>query len=309
MKSIKVVFWILIFMAVGRGQDAGTGIKNDITLHTSVENENVPLNREVVYHIDLQWPGDLSQYKISEIGEPQVTNLIMRGSGSSNRVSTDLNGNPVSVKRVTYYFKPLEMGMAYVEGIVIRYEDAVQLRQESLISGRIGIKIIEPLPEPGDHRLGTAAGLLLVSTVVICAAVYFFYRYRRRVREEAVRAAQQVQESVEVRYLRILKETIHFTSTNFKDSLADLSRLLTGYFSERYNFPAMNLSTENLLQVLRSKMSDDLFRRAADFYNRADMVKFAGEMISESEFHSLFDTVELILEKQKELRPTGKEEE
>jgi hypothetical protein len=31
------------------------------------------------------------------------------------------------------------------------------------------------------------------------------------------------------------------------------------------------------------------------------MVKFAGEAITESEFHRLFDTVELILEKQKEV--------
>jgi hypothetical protein len=275
-------------------------VKNDITLHTFVESETVPLNREVIYHVELQWSGDLSLYKISEISEPQVSNLIMRGSGSSNRVSVDGAGNPIAIKRVTYYFRPLEMGMAYVDGMTIRYEDTATQVQESLLSSRLGVKIIDPLPEPGrkgDRILIWGALTILVVAVPL---LFYYYRYYLRRQRERARSASQRTETIEERYRRVLKETIHFTSGNLKDNLIDLTRLVTAYFAERYNFPALNLSTENLLQVLREKLNEDVFTRMQDFYQRADMIKFAGEQLSETEFHRLYDIVELVLEQQKE---------
>ncbi len=299
-KLISSFITLIFFVWYAWAQNPATNVNNDITLHTFVETERVPLNREVVYHVQLQWSGDLSLYKISEISEPQVVNLIMRGSGSSNRVSMDEAGNPVSIKRVTYYFRPLEMGMAYVEGVTIKYEDTATQLQESLLSGRLGIKIIEPLPEPGQKGKAFLIWIGLASLVVMVSLLYFYYRAYIRKQSEAARVAIQKNETIEERYRRILKETIHFTSGNLKDNLIDLSRLITAYFSERYNFPAMNLSTENLLQVLREKLSDDSYSRIQDFYQRADMIKFAGDLLTESEFHRLFDIVELVLENQKE---------
>jgi hypothetical protein len=298
-KSVSIIALILI-VGNARAQNPGTTVNNNITLRTFVEAEQVPLNREVVYHVELQWSGDLSLYRISEISQPQVVNLIMRGSGSSNRVSTDQAGNPVSIKRITYYFRPLEMGMAYVEAVTIRYEDTAAQLQESLLSGRLGIKIVEPLAEPGEKGKTVLIWSALVVVAMLLALLYFYYRSYLQKQREAARLAVQKNETIEERYRRILKETIHFTSGNLKENLVDLSRLVTAYFSERYDFPAMNLSTENLLRVLHEKLSDDGYARMQDFYQRADMIKFAGDQLTETEFHRLFDIVELVLENQKE---------
>ena len=299
---INSVSIIALVLVVGNAwaQDPGTTVNNNITLRTFVEAEQVPLNREVVYHVELQWTGDLSLYRINEISEPQVVNLIMRGSGSSNRVSTDQAGNPVSIKRITYYFRPLEMGMAYIEAVTIRYEDTAAQLRESLLSGRLGIKIVEPLAEPGKKGKTVLFWAGLVVVAVLLSLLYFYYRTYLRKQREAARLAVQKNETIEERYRRVLKETIHFTSGNLKENLVDLSRLITAYFSERYDFPAMNLSTENLLRVLREKLSDDGYARMQDFYQRADMIKFAGDLLTETEFHRLFDIVELVLENQKE---------
>jgi hypothetical protein len=298
-KSISIM--ALIFsVGIARAQNPGTTAKNNITLRTFVESEQVPLNREVIYHVELQWPGDLSLYRINEISEPQVVNLIMRGSGSSNRVSVDQAGNPVSIKRITYYFRPLEMGMAYVEAVTIRYEDTAAQLQESLLSGRLGIKIVEPLAEPGEKGKTLLLWFGLAVVAVLLALLYFYFRTYLRKQRETARLIVQKEETIEERYRRVLKETIHFTSGNLKENLVDLSRLITAYFSERYDFPAMNLSTENLLRVLREKLGDDSYARMQDFYQRADMIKFAGDLLTETEFHRLFDIVELVLENQKE---------
>jgi LPXTG-motif cell wall-anchored protein len=281
--------------------DDETG-QSEIQLRTYIEEESIPLNREVIFHIELNWPGDLSRYKISEIVEPTVTNLATRGSGSSNKVRTDGDGKLKSIKEITFYFRPLEMGMAYIDGVIINYQDTATQKDESLISSRIGVKIIEPLPESSQNNtfttlLGTAFFLLMIGL-----AIYFYLRYRKKQREAREKALSEVKETVEEKYLRLLKETVHFNTDNIKDSLGDLAHLLSGYISERFNIPASSMSDESLFQALAEReLSEESLSRIKDFYAKASLVKFAGESVNESGFHRLYDTIELVLENQKSI--------
>jgi hypothetical protein len=250
--------------------------------------------------LELSWQGDLSHYTISEIIEPAVTNLSTRGSGSSNKVRTDSAGDMVSVKDITFYFRPLEMGMAYIDGVIIRYHNEIAGKDESLISSRIGIKITEPLPEASDNGLfsGIVGGVLAFFLIII--GLFFFLRYKKRQKEELARSLSEISESVEEKYLRLLKETIHLNTDNIKDGLSDLSHLLTGYFSEYFNIPALNMSNDDLITAISEKeFPADTLQKVKDFYNKANKVKFAGESASESDFHQLYDTVEQVLEVQK----------
>ena len=126
---------------------------SDISLLTYVENESVALNREVVYIVQLSWQGELSRYKISDVLDPDVTNLIVRGSGSSNKVITNSDGKEISTKRITFYFRPVEMGMAYINGVTIRYKDTLLDQNESLLAGRISVKIIDPIPGNSSNNI------------------------------------------------------------------------------------------------------------------------------------------------------------
>lgn len=291
---------ICIFVTASFSQSLSDSLDSEIKLRTYIENESVPLNREVVYHIELKWKGELSRYKISEIREPNITNLATRSTGSSNKVRTDVDGNLISVKEITFYFKPLEIGMAYVDGVVIRYKDQVKGNDESLISSRIGIKIVEPLPDPEDNNFlsNLLFGLLII--LVAGVIVFLFFHYRKKKKEAEEKALSEIKETTEEKYLRLLKETIHLTTDNIKDSLNDLTHLLNGYISEKYHFPVSNLSPKDLLEVLKDKeLSEESLSRVNDYYSKAHLVKFAGDAVEDSEFHRLYDTVELFLENQK----------
>lgn len=296
------LFFICILVSLSFAQSVPDTLTSEIQLRTYIENESVPLNREVVYHIELRWQGDLSRYKISDILEPTVSNLATRGSGSSNKVRTAPDGSLISVKEITFYFKPLEIGMAYIDGVIIKYNDQLKERDESLISSRIGVKIIEPLPEPTEN--GVVSNLLfgIIIIVVVGLIVYFYLRYRKKQREAEERALSEIKETVEEKYLRLLKETIHINTDNVKDSLNDLTHLLNGYLSERYHFPVSNLSANDLLDALKEKdLSEDSVSRINDYYSKANLVKYAGEGVEDSEYHRLYDTVELLLENQKNI--------
>jgi len=281
-------------------QSVTDSLESEIRLRTYVESENIPLNREVVYHIELRWQGDLSRYRISEIVEPAVTNLVTRGSGSSNKVRTSANGELISIKEITFYFRPLEMGMAYIDGVIIRYNDTLKDKEESLISSRVGVKIIEPLPEAsGDGKLSRIiAGLIVV--LILSAAIIFYLRYRRNKKEALAKARAEFQETIEEKYIRLLKETIHLNTDNIKDSLGDLTHLLNGYFSECYLIPAQSMSDQDLLNALKEKgLSQETLEKTEEFYKKANLVKFAAESVSDADYHRLYDNVELVLTHQK----------
>jgi hypothetical protein len=274
-------------------------VKSNIILRTYVESESVPLNLEVVYHIELKWYGDLNRYKISELKEPTATNLIHRGSGSRNIVSTDTDGRILSIKIITYYFKPVEMGMAYVDGILIKYEDMELGQEGNLLSSRVGVKIVDPLPEPSDRFGFGELIIIIIVLLVIILTVYFVLRYQKQKKKDREKDLLATKETVEEKYLRLLKETVKLDSENIKESIVDLSHLLSGYFSECFGIPAINLSTNDLIGLLSDRnMEEQSLSRIKEFYTQVDLIKFAGRTINESELHRLYDTVELILNSQ-----------
>jgi cbb3-type cytochrome oxidase subunit 3 len=299
--QVKILLLIILgLISISFSQSITDTLSSEIKLRTYIENEEVPLNREVVYHIELRWHGELNQYKISDVLEPTVSNLATRGSGSSNKVRTDPDGNLISVKEITYYFRPLEIGMAYIDGVTIRYTDQVKENEESLISSRIGVKIVEPLPEPSENGIMSTIFLGLLVLILIGGIVYLYLHYRKKKRESEEKALSEIIETVEEKYLRLLKETIHLNTDNVKDSLNDLTHLLNGYISERYHFQVSNLSVDDLVEALKNNdLSEESLSRIEDYYSKANLVKFAGESVEDSEFHRLYDTVELLLENQK----------
>ena len=272
---------------------------SDISLRAYVESEAVALNREVVYVVQLTWQGELSRYKISEVLDPDVTNLIVRGSGSSNKVITNSDGKTISTKKITFYFKPVEMGMAYINGITIRYDDTLLDKKESLLASRISVKIIDPVNDNLPNNFYQYFVYILILSV-IALGVYLFVLYNKRKKENALKELENKQETIEEKYLRLLKETIHLAGNNYKEKLHDLTHLIIGFYSEKYSISISNMSTIDMLKYFEDReMEPAIYSKIKEFMSKSDLIRFAGNTISESEFHQLYDSVEWILEKSK----------
>jgi len=295
MRPLTVIAIIILWAIALRAQIPADTVQSDIILRTYVESEEVPLNREVVYHVELRWKGDLNRYQINKLSEPQLNNLILRGSGSSNR-----DAGSMAIKQFTFYLRPLEIGMAYIDAARITYTDTENNTEGNLLSSRIGVKIIEPLPEPGDSRLSSTIIIIFISIIVLTVILFFIYRYQTRKKAEQERQRQERTETIEEKYLRLLKDTVHLKKENIKDSMDDLSHITVGYLGERFNLPSGNLTTRDLIEILKDReLGPGQLERLAEFLDRADLVKFAGEPVTESEFHRYYDTIEVILENQR----------
>jgi hypothetical protein len=295
---IRYFLIVAVFFCAGLKAQAPDSVKVDanIQLKTYLQQNEVPQNREVVYHLELIWNGELNRYNISNIGDPVVSNLKLRGSGSSNKYFIDNSGQPKSVKQVTYYFKPVEMGMAYIDGVTIQYEDNLTGQSETLSAQRLGVKITEPLPDP---NAGMDFGLVIILTLAIIfvlVVIYFLFRY---IRQRKINAEEMESQplTLEEKYLQLLNESVELSSDKRNETLNSIAKLLNSYFSEKFNLPG----TPDFIQVKgelqKLDISEELIEKIEKLYERDNLSKFAREQISENELHLFYDTVEQVIRK------------
>jgi hypothetical protein len=291
----RVTVFIFLFSTFGLwAQDSIPNYTDtNIQLKTYLDKDKVPQNNEVVYHVDLSWKGELDRYQISNIGDPVVSNLKLRGSGSSNRFFVDDAGNPKSVKQVNFYFTPIEMGMAYIDGITIQYEDKILNQKETLSAQRLGVKIIEPLPDP---TAGPDIGFIVIISIVIIfiiVVIYFVIRFIKQ-RKLNAQAEDDIPKTIEEKYLELL-DGIELSSENRNETLSSITKLLNSYFSEKYELSGSAGFDQIKPELVSLNINEDLQEKVNNLFERDKLTKFAREQVAENELHLFFDTVEQLI--------------
>jgi hypothetical protein len=264
---------------------------SEITLKTFLEKENVPLNMEVIYHVELTWFGGLDDYRINEIIDPLITGLSLRGSGSSNKLLNE-NGKPKSVRRVTYYFKPQSLGMAYIEGLVIKYTNTITKDSETLSAQRISVKITDPVRKDGDGFFtGTfLQWILLIGFIVVVS--YFLVRYYQR--KDNRKDEELPQLTIEEKYLELLYQTIHISTDSAKENISDLNKMLSSYIAEKFSIPGTVNEKIILDSLSRLKVDILLINKIKAMLEKIELARFAAEKIEVNEIHMFFDSIENI---------------
>jgi hypothetical protein len=295
---------LLIFLTLNILFADSTGTVTDVSsieLKTYVEDDEVPANREVVYHVELSWLGPLSQFEIDDIDEPVTTNLNLRSSGSSNKFFLDPGGKPHSVRRITFYFTPVEMGMAYIDGVIIHYRDKKVGQESSLMAQRLGVKVINPVPDHKNRVLSSETVLWLVTILFLGVVGFFVIRYmQRRTKRQPVYESEH--KTLEEKYMELLHETIHSSGESPAENLNELVRLLNSYLAERSDRQESGDFTVFKNLADQAALDQDLIRKIKNLYDRSELTKFAGESLTQSDFHLFYDSVEQLLKCMQERR-------
>ncbi len=270
-----------------------------IEFRAYVEQSRVPLNQKVVFHVELSWIGPLDRYAIQPLEQPILTNLLMEGSGAANRLIPLADGKYRSVKTITYQFRPMEMGMAYIDGILVQYRDRVTGEEDQLQSQRIMVEIVEPVAEGGKHVRALIYIVLLV--LFFGTVAYFvvqFVRRRRQPESESPAAAVPLAE----RYLTKIGQEVDPRSTNLAEMTRRLSRLFREYLAREFECSTLEASTAEILAHLREKNLDQLeMSRLESVFLKLDEIKFAGKRVEPAEFMEIYGTIEAFLNKRKEM--------
>ncbi len=260
-----------------------------IELTTYIEKSSVPLNEEVAFHIRLSWLGDMSRYKIVEIPQPLLTNLLMEGSGSKNQITPAEDGTLRSTKTITYKFKPVEIGMAYIDGLVVKYRDSATGETDMLQSQRVQVKILDALPDSSGNVTAVVYIVLLLLFALTIAYFLMQYLKKRNLTPEESGAPL----SIPRQFLKRMSEEIDPKATNLGEMSVLLSRIFREFLSREFSFPAANSSIDEVRGALRKRSIAELeINKITELLEKLDVIKFAGGSVDPAEFSNLYGTAE-----------------
>ncbi len=276
------------------GGSAGSGIR----LSASVDKNQVPLNRTLVFTIRMEWYGELDKYEVHQFDNPLVQNLEIIANASSNRVA-EVGGQNTSVLDYDFTLKPKSLGMGYVEGVIIKYTDRETNKEYRLITNRIEVKVVDPLPEPGSKNwLLWAAGVFVLSAVSAGAVLQL--RRKKNERERKAQEAAAAAVPMEEGYLAQLRGQINLQDPDLdvSTSFAYLARLLRRFLSEKLSLPGLEATTEEIIQALHTKNLDERCElEISEILSKADLVKFSGGSMNKSELDRAYTLLEANLQR------------
>ncbi|MEE4312223.1 MAG: BatD family protein, partial [candidate division KSB1 bacterium] len=136
----------MLFSPMAHAQDSLSTAPPDIRVIARVSTKEVPLNRSVIFTVQVEWAGDLARYEISEIENPEVRNFKIMSNSSADRREME-NNVQKAVKTFEFGLAPEELGMGYIEGVIIKYLDVETGDGKHLITNRLEVKVVDPLPE------------------------------------------------------------------------------------------------------------------------------------------------------------------
>jgi len=297
MKKIRqVTLFILIpgfvLFAGGRFQTDSQTLETQVTLSVFAEPGRIPLNRTAALTVRIAWEGDLDLIEVGNVNEPILTNLQIAGSSSSNRVMSTTAGRQ-AIKEVGYSLRGQTLGMGYVEPIALTYTDKRSGKSHSLMTQRIGVEFVSAVPEPGERRFGWI--WILLPVIVLGGLSGYLFQWRKKSQQSD--PAETVQQLIEEAFLQDLREKVELTCGDRQQAFADLSKLFRKYLSDKFNIMAMEATTSELTQQLRSEGLDEaLTVKCETLLAKADVIKFSGQEATRAELEEAYTTVETVFE-------------
>ena len=262
-----------------------------------VDRNEVPQNRTVTCTIKVSWQGDLSRYEIEEVESPVLTNLEEIGNSSSNSVG-DAAGVMQAVRTYEYILQPVELGMAYIDGTIIEYRDTKYDQTHRLVTDRLEIRVVEPIKERSLRPFILAASALFF--LALLASLGFVFLKQKKAREAELEKQALELIPVEERYLSDLKEKVDLENQNVVETFSSLSKMFRTYLSEKYQIPAMEITTKEIATKLNElAVSENIISQVDEILNSCDVAKFSGGQAEKSALERAYTLVEDILNKNK----------
>ena len=134
----------------------------------------------------------------------------------------------------------------------------------------------KPITIPLDWKI-----ILLWALIILIVLFILFYLYRRYKRKKAAfipekKIIKLPPEVTAVNALKILEEEKLWQKGMIKEYHSRITEIIRRYFEERFKLPAMEMTTSEAMEQLRTRKETESIRDITySFLSNADMVKFA----------------------------------
>ena len=284
----------LIFLLVNPSslkafQADSTGAIN-ISLSAVIERVETPLNVPVTMTVILSWEGKTDRYRIGPFENPVLTNLEVVGSRSSAR-SELRDGKVFAVKEFTFSLQPVELGMGYIDGIIIEYTDTMTGAKDYLITQRMSVKGLPPEYTKDYSLLLTGIGLLAVAGFII---VLIFFMRRRRQERKVIEIQPDL---IENTIIERLKNVHSQNNLSFSQKLDEVVAEFRHFLIKKFDIPQDRKSDALIIETIsESGVEESIIAKIHTIFEQAEQVRFSGKDIKNDDFELIYGAVESCVE-------------
>jgi len=241
--------------------------------------------------------GDYINYTLEIRAEKniEITTPIIRDSLKKVEVIRELplaskEENNIKSSSFGYIISYYDSGSVTISPIAVRYKVSGNAEEKIALSNPVtftvhtlqveqqaDIKDVkEPLTIPLDWKF-----ILLISfiLIIILAASYYLYRRFKKKKAEQPIKKKVIRIPAHTRALAALdnleREQL-WQKGKVKEYHSNITGIIRGYFEDRFNLPALELTTsEQMLQLKKVPSAENILNITNEFLNNADLVKFA----------------------------------
>jgi hypothetical protein len=279
-------FFLLFHIHTLFAQDS---TKSKISVSTLVNKTKVPLNRTFELKVSISWLGDSERIDVISFDNPALSNFEIVGTSTTSRTEMDQ-----VFKDYTYTLKPIELGMGYVEGVIVKAHDKLLDKDENMLTQRIPVEVIDPVLEPGETRIPWEFIIPILVFLVLVLGYFFWYKKRQQKKQATL---IEPETPLEINYIEDLKQQIDLIQPNLSNDFTSLSKLLRSYLKEKFDVRALEATTKELNNVLvGTNMEENQITSIREILSRSDEIKFSGIEGSKEELSRFYTLFEGILE-------------
>jgi len=225
----------------------------------------------------------------------KITTPIVRDSLKKVEVIRELapvskEENNVKSSTFEYIISYYDSGSVTISPIAVRYKVSGDDEEKIALSNPVtftvhtlqveqqaDIKDVkDPLTIPLDWKFILL--IVLIVLIVTAAAYYLYRRYKKKKAEQPVKT-KIIKIPAHVRVLTALDNLENeklWQKGKVKEYHSNITGIIRGYFEERFNLPALELTTsEQMQQLKRVPSAENILSITNEFLNNADLVKFA----------------------------------
>ena len=285
------------------------GAAQSVTVDVKADSSAIAMGNWFRYSLDVKHPAS------TIVAMPQLKDSIGKFTIVREESLIVSRSGDTLTEHKEFFLSAYEPGQLTIPAIEFAYRNGTDTTRQSVFSNQIGITVTgvevdtaqgikdvkEPLRLPLTWKeISLYSGIALLLAAIVYAAYYFRKKFKKNPREIEIIVPPRAAHLLAFEKLQVLEEQRLWQQGEVKAFYSAATEIVREYFERRYEILALEMTTDEVIDQLRTKSDDTgTLRDIAVLLSDADLVKFAKHVPIPSECESVIPAARDIIDRTK----------